>query len=405
MVKLENLIHDEKFFQLEYIKEQQKQYKFTQAVKVETFLWDLEIYGQLQKVLGDKVILKGGAAAQLFVPPERQRTSVDIDVIFVGKLKELENALNLIHRDFGNDEVFFNFQKFTPKNQKTTLPLETYTVAVPTISSSQRPIIIKVDFHLFDGLDLETVRLGDASAFVIPLNFKPLCLSPASLVGDKLLTLARGSVGIPSDREYDIPKQLYDLDNLTRIIPENGIGFIMKAEQALFERELSDRGMKATLKEARGQMIDLLERYCWLDSPKGEATARKVIKDFKGNYEPGPFKSVIQWAALARRLQFLVKCLRQEIESNPLVHLARADALERAVGSGFNSQVARTAILKNLRGEFVRMMEADRDTLKRLKNAPLERILWEIVTPTNLDDVEAIVSKRIENNQRKPYDS
>ena len=42
MVKYDALIHDRKFFEPAHIKERQEQYKFTQAVKVETFLWDIE---------------------------------------------------------------------------------------------------------------------------------------------------------------------------------------------------------------------------------------------------------------------------------------------------------------------------------------------------------------------------
>jgi len=48
--------------------------------------------GQLQRQLGEKVILKGGAAAQLFFSPERQRTSVDIDVIYIGEKENLQSA-------------------------------------------------------------------------------------------------------------------------------------------------------------------------------------------------------------------------------------------------------------------------------------------------------------------------
>lgn len=36
---------------------------------------------QLQKKIGDKIILKGGAATQFYIPIEKQRTSIDIDMI------------------------------------------------------------------------------------------------------------------------------------------------------------------------------------------------------------------------------------------------------------------------------------------------------------------------------------
>ena len=107
MVNLDALIHDRTYFSLDHIAERKKQYNFTQAVKVETFLWDLELYGQLQHYLGNKVVLKGGAAAQLFFSPEQQRTSVDIDVIYTGDTKTLLSALTSIHKAFGEDDTFF----------------------------------------------------------------------------------------------------------------------------------------------------------------------------------------------------------------------------------------------------------------------------------------------------------
>ena len=46
-------------------------------------LWDLEIFCQIHKRLKNRLILKGGAAVQLYFPVERQRTSIDIGVLSV----------------------------------------------------------------------------------------------------------------------------------------------------------------------------------------------------------------------------------------------------------------------------------------------------------------------------------
>lgn len=42
-------------------------------------VWDLELFLQIQAILGERVVLKGGAATQFYLPKEAQRTSVDID--------------------------------------------------------------------------------------------------------------------------------------------------------------------------------------------------------------------------------------------------------------------------------------------------------------------------------------
>ena len=50
---------------------------FNSLSKFELFIWDLEIFLQIQKRLGDKIILKGGAATQFYIPISAQRTSID----------------------------------------------------------------------------------------------------------------------------------------------------------------------------------------------------------------------------------------------------------------------------------------------------------------------------------------
>ena len=285
MIDYGALIHDRKYFDQEHILERQARYGFTQAGKVEAFLWDLELFGQLQRTLGNQVVLKGGAAAQLFFAPERQRTSVDIDVIYLGDAALLPKALASIHDAFGKDDLYFKFSGHVPLSPKTKLPLETYFVSVPT-STGRTPINMKVDFHLMDGLDLQVVEIEGASAFVIPLAFRPRCLSAGSLIGDKLLTLAQGSVGIPPEREDDIPKQLYDLVGLSRVVESQDFEAIRHAMGRLFEHEQSVRSEKVSIERALEQMVDQLERYAGLDSHKSDKYARVAVQNFRGNYEP-----------------------------------------------------------------------------------------------------------------------
>lgn len=393
MVKYDALIHDRKFFESAHIKERQEQYKFTQAVKVETFLWDLELYGQLQRALGDQVVLKGGAAAQLFIPTERQRTSVDIDVIYLGKKDRLEEALIKIHKDFGEDEVYFRFNKHIPKNPKTILPLETYFVPIPAVINADSTSNIKVDFHMMESLDLEVREVENATAFVIPLGFNPICLSPASLLGDKLLTLAQGSVGIPPDREDDIVKQLYDLEYLTNSVHPEDANAMNLAMTTLFEREIAHRPEKVGLNQAHQDSIRLLERYSTVNSHKPDELARIAMRNFKGNYEPKPFRSSLDWEVTARRLQFFVRCLADD-QRQALIDLRKAD--EMAASIDFRGNERRTEIRHALSEEFVRLLKAEGrlEEAKRLKNTSTERLLWEVVHPSRLSDIQNLITAR-----------
>lgn len=393
MINYEALIHDRKYFEFDHIVERQTRHNFTQAVKVETFLWDLELYGQLQRHLGETVVLKGGAAAQLFFAAEKQRTSVDIDVIYLGDEKSLEDALGSIHKDFGEDDLYFKFNKYEPENPKTQLPLETYFVSVPTLTGGKSPINIKVDFHLMDNLNLQTITLEGVNAFVIPLAYKPRCLSPGALIGDKLLTLAQGSVGIPPEREGDVPKQLYDLDGLTKVVDHEDFPAVKAAMEDLFERELSVRSQKVSMGKALEQMTGLLEKYSGLDSHNSDQNARTAIRNFRGNYEPRPFRDPITWGIVSKRLQFFVKCILTGVE-NPLLLLGSVDQLEVMIRlEEERYKETRTRLRQELRDEFVSDLKSSGfpEKAKRLRNTRPERLLWEIVTPSNLKEIDQML--------------
>ena len=392
MVKYDALIHDRKFFEPAHIKERQELYKFTQAVKVETFLWDLELYGQLQRALGDEVVLKGGAAAQLFIPTERQRTSVDIDVIYLGKKGRLEEALTKIHKDFGEDEVYFKFNKHIPKNPKTILSVETYFVPIPAVISSDSTSNIKVDFHLMESLDLEVREVENATAFVIPLGFNPICLSPASLLGDKLLCLAQGSVGIPAEREDDIVKQLYDLEYLTKSVYPKDTDAMNHAMNTLFEREIAHRPNQVGLNQALEDSVGLLDRYSVFGDFSADARAASAIKNFKSNYEPGPFRSSIAWEITAKRLQFLIRSISED-PGHSLATLEEADDIAASIDLKGNEH--RIEFRQALSEELVTILRQENrfQEAKRLKNVLPERLLWEVLRPSRLKELKGIVAE------------
>lgn len=74
----DKLFHDETAFKRETFLKRMHEYGFKNMGRMELFLWDLELFLQIQKILGDRIVLKGGAATQFYLPIEVQRTSVDI---------------------------------------------------------------------------------------------------------------------------------------------------------------------------------------------------------------------------------------------------------------------------------------------------------------------------------------
>lgn len=130
------LFHKEHAFQRETFQQRMDEFGFKNMARMELFLWDLELFLHIQKILGDKIVLKGGAATQFYLPREAQRTSVDIDMLFFGTEEEITETLNEIEELLGTEDGLFKFHKHMPKNPKTTLPLHTYYTDIPSVLTS-----------------------------------------------------------------------------------------------------------------------------------------------------------------------------------------------------------------------------------------------------------------------------
>ena len=135
-VDYQKLFHEIKDFERDTFAERMDEYGFKNMARMELFLWDLEIFLQIQKILEDRIVLKGGAATQFYLPRDAQRTSVDIDMLFYGSYQEIEETLKKIEEVLGASDKLFHFIEHVPKNPKTTLPLHTYFVDIPSVLTS-----------------------------------------------------------------------------------------------------------------------------------------------------------------------------------------------------------------------------------------------------------------------------
>ena len=60
------LFHDKTAFERECLQQRMEHYGFKNMARMELFLWDLELFLQIQKRLGEHIVLKGGAATQFY---------------------------------------------------------------------------------------------------------------------------------------------------------------------------------------------------------------------------------------------------------------------------------------------------------------------------------------------------
>lgn len=58
-VDYQNLFHDKKDFERDTFVGRMEEYGFKNMARMELFLWDLELFLQIQKILGDRIVLKG----------------------------------------------------------------------------------------------------------------------------------------------------------------------------------------------------------------------------------------------------------------------------------------------------------------------------------------------------------
>lgn len=407
------LIHDVACFSPERLRARAEKMAFTQATGVETFAWVLEIYGQLQAAAEEGFLLKGGTAAQMYVPLERQRASVDIDLLAHIEPGEMRDVLDEVSRRLASDLPYFVFEEYIPAQPDVALPLQTFLVTVPSSLGQTMPLAlslvegtgagriagrsIKVDvFYLEE--PLKHTRLEGVQTFALDLAFSPRCLAIGPLIGDKLLTLATGSIGIPQARADDLPKQVYDLDNLTRqTLSEADTEELVAAVRTLVDVESSFRDIQVTAFQVLDHIQETLEAFSNLDLREGDPVLRRYVLNLQSQYLREPMRSPFYgWAAKALRLSFFLQCLRHKMMGKALdVHrtVRRADELEERMRfeglEGEDRRRKRREVQETL---LSALRDAGKSGWKQLKPRPPERVYWELVGLDNLESLDAMIA-------------
>jgi hypothetical protein len=213
----ENLLLEKETFERARIEKRLAEGNFNSIARFELFIWDLELFLQLQKRLGEKIILKGGAAAQFYIPVTSQRTSIDIDMICLASPEEVAEAIDDIERKLSDAEGNFEFKIHKPKNPRLSLDkLETYFVKVPSICSenelreSRGFQEVKCEFIFSSGkYPYNNIKNPELFALETQNEFNVLALE--YLLADKLTTIGPTTIGISDDRKDEQFKQLYDI--------------------------------------------------------------------------------------------------------------------------------------------------------------------------------------------------
>lgn len=400
------LFHKEEAFQRETFQKRMEEFGFKNMARMELFLWDLELFLHIQKILGDKIILKGGAATQFYLPRDAQRTSVDIDMLFFGTEEEIKKTLRKIEEYLGTEDELFYFHKHSPKNPKTNLPLHTYYTKVPSVLSNaernmERESIpyqeLKIEFIL-QPEKWEYERRTGENIFAVNSSWNYQILPLNYLFADKLTTLGCNTIGVQNERLDEQVKQFYDIMMLSRncisemqcsVVKEK---YLKRAEQEWNTRKITlgstlegrDYEPKYIVKDVEKQLL----RYQQADSGE-DAELKKFINDFhslylnrKVQYDP---KTVACGASLVRLMYELMISgmgwdkVKQalEIEKLGMEHLSGPEKGQK---------------IRKLRNQFIQ--EFGKDSVipaSTLKGKDLKRVFWAVVNIDNLNKIEGMI--------------
>lgn len=401
------LFHKEEAFQRETFQKRMEEFGFKNMARMELFLWDLELFLHIQKILGDKIILKGGAATQFYLPRDAQRTSVDIDMLFFGTEEEIKKTLRKIEEYLGTEDELFYFHKHSPKNPKTNLPLHTYYTKVPSVLSNaernmERESIpyqeLKIEFIL-QPEKWEYERRTGENIFAVNSSWNYQILPLNYLFADKLTTLGCNTIGVQNERLDEQVKQFYDIMMLSRncisemqcsVVKEK---YLKRAEQEWNTRKITlgstlegrDYEPKYIVEDVEKQLL----RYQQADSGE-DAELKKFINDFhslylnrKVQYDP---KTVACGASLVRLMYELM------ISGMGWDKVKQALEIEKKLGMEHLSGPEKGQKIRKLRNQFIQ--EFGKDSVipaSTLKGKDLKRVFWAVVNIDNLNKIEGMI--------------
>jgi len=376
------LVHDPRFFTEESVRERAERYGFPNNLAVELFLWDCEIAAQLQRG-SDDLILKGGAAVQLHLPVEMQRGSIDIDMVTPLSEGEVEDLI----RQTESRIPSLSFRRHTPSSPINKIPLVTYFGDVPSLVSDRGSnLSIKTEF-LMENLQLSHTSLPKANTFALETrNIK--CYTVPSLIGDKLLTLAGNTIGLRN--EEDVPKQIYDVSNLSEIHPPSQGDFsrITDTITKLIPIETGYRGLQIGKKEVLEDVQNSLNKYCLLGTSGADRETWRNITAFQQFYiNSSQRRNQDGWSERAWRLRFL----------SDLITSIHQGESPKAQAAKYSNVTKISKKLKTVQGK--KIIETRRDLLnhakphtrffKELRGKPLTRVFWQIIHKDNIEAVQS----------------
>lgn len=390
-----NLIVPAESFSADRLVKNAQDLGYTQAETLEALVWDYELYAQLQQRVPGSCLLKGGAAVQLYVPIERQRASIDVDVLTTSSRNEMHQLLEDISEAYSVEEPYLRFEPYIPDEPAAIEGLYSYTTLAPSSMGQKWQVedgtivearMIKLDLHETHNLP-PGEKCGDIVAG-ISLGYQPLCVRRGYLIAEKLLTQAHGTVGVPDDRYQDLPKHLYDLDSL--LLSLEGFETLKEAAKWL-STLISEQGKQWRGDAGFESVLDDLEtsllNFAIIDYSDERQRYGRAVQRLETLYLPeGSRMRLHQWGTMAARILAIVRLLRLIFQGKDNITHELYSHAERLADeiSRYPKPSQLTKIL------YDRLPGSLRQT-RQFRGSPPERLFWLLINWNNLNELEDII--------------
>lgn len=401
--KKEVLIHQETCFEREILLDRVERYGFKNLMRVEMFLWDLEIYLHIQKILGDRVVLKGGAAAQFYLPIDYQRTSVDIDMCCFCTLQDVEDVVREIESNFQGEGDLFKFRKYVPVNPLTILPLSTYSVDVPSICTQDElrgtrnnKQEIKVEFMIAE--NKQNINMIQSPAiFALETDKEYQVLPINDLFADKLTTLGPNTIGIQEERKDEQIKQIFDIYSLmTFHIHELDFSKVRDKFIEVAKVQCESRNIEFNMNEIIRDILDQLSELSEVDCNHNNELSR-IINNFQSLYLRRKInRPIAEWSTIGKQLSLLIELLLNEKgDKNILVRMLEIDKILKF--ENINGP-ARGQVINLIRDKFILEFSGNSNMeVKILKAKNLNRVFWEIFNIEDAERINYFINNNVDN--------
>ncbi|MBU4450861.1 MAG: nucleotidyl transferase AbiEii/AbiGii toxin family protein [Actinobacteria bacterium] len=393
----EKLILEREVFTRDAIEKRMLAGGFNSLAKFELFIWDLEMFLQLQRILGDKIILKGGAAIQFYIPITNQRTSIDIDMICLATRDEVHKAINQIEGLFMGQEDYCKFRIYRPKNPKLGLEdLETYFETIPSICSPGELFStigkqeVKIEF-LFSDESYSINKIRNPQIFALEAHETFNILALENLFADKLTTLGPNTIGIPNDRSDEHFKQIYDiitlfLSNTDQILEKSKL-----IEENYYKVALSECRIRGILYSQEILLNDMKQFIKRLQQIENTPEMIQRANDFQALYlRSAVNRDKTQWAIVGYQLELIAEYIfrsdKRIFKITDIEEIIKHLKFEHIRGP------EKGEISKHFRHELEKAFSGIEGITDNLFRKRIERIIWELVTYVSVEEIKEIVN-------------